>query len=296
MIKWRKRYDNEIEKISEKEKKEIVTLYIRTLNGKTLNLNTKRNNAINKVKEEIKEIIGIPQDQQRLFFKMRLLEDNLKIDDYVIANICLLYLVIISDEKNIIDNIKNEQPELLSQNKMDIKIENNNKQSINKINEIQTEIKNVENNDELIKSYVILDHPFKKEKNNSSYTNISIKENNENKINNYDDFFNTKLLKRIELNVNLIYFDSNLTNKEKFRYFNDFKVDVVGGFHGIDDLNILKQYLEKLKDKNIPFIVVSSGTSGKEVISICKQYSFVKEIIIFCRNYDYNEHYIKENP
>jgi hypothetical protein len=103
-------------------------------------------------------------------------------------------------------------------------------------------------------------------------------------------------LKRIELNVNLIYFDSNLTNKENFRYFNDFKVDVVGGFHGIDDLNILKQYLEKLKDKNIPFIVVSSGTSGKEVISICKQYSFVKEIIIFCRNYDYNEHYIKENP
>ena len=87
-----------------------------------------------------------------------------------------------------------------------------------------------------------------------------------------------------------------MTNKENYLYFNKFKVDVVGGFYAIDDLNILENYLEKIKEKDIPFIIISSGTSGKDVISICKKYSFIKEVIIFCRNLNYNEHYINEYP
>ena len=87
-----------------------------------------------------------------------------------------------------------------------------------------------------------------------------------------------------------------MTNRENYHYFNDFKVDVIGGFYAIDNLNILEKYLEKIKEKDIPFIVISSGTSGKNVISICKKFSFVKEIIIFCKNYNFNEHYIKEYP
>ena len=110
------------------------------------------------------------------------------------------------------------------------------------------------------------------------------------------DEFYKKYLKRDELNANLIYFDLNMTNKENYLYFNKFKVDVVGGFHAIDDLNILENYLEKIKEKDISFIIISSGTSGKDVISICKKYSFIKEVIIFCKNLNYNEHYINEYP
>lgn len=87
-----------------------------------------------------------------------------------------------------------------------------------------------------------------------------------------------------------------MTNSENYDYYNKFKVDVIGGFYAIDDLDILKNYLEEIKDKYISFIVISSGTSGKDVIPICKKYSFVKEVIIFCANYSYNEHYIKEYP
>ena len=61
-------------------------------------------------------------------------------------------------------------------------------------------------------------------------------------------------------------------------------------------IQIFLNYLEKIKDKYIPFIVISSGTSGKDVIPICKKYEFIKEVIIFCGNYSYNEHYIKEYP
>ena len=64
----------------------------------------------------------------------------------------------------------------------------------------------------------------------------------------------------------------------------------------MDDLEIFKQYLSAIENKNIPFIVISSGTSGKDVIPICKNYSFVKEVIIFCGNYEYNKHYIKDYP
>ena len=105
-----------------------------------------------------------------------------------------------------------------------------------------------------------------------------------------------KLIKRNELYVNLIYFDLNMTNEENCEYYNNFKIDVVRGFHAIDNLDILKKYLEAIKNKNIPFIVISSGSSGKDVINICSQYIFIKEVIIFCRVYKYNEHFIKDYP
>ena len=117
-------------------------------------------------------------------------------------------------------------------------------------------------------------------------------ENNKNKSIGFD----IKLLKRDELYVNLIHFDVNMTNGENYKYFNKFKNDVVGGFHAIDDLNILKKYLEKIKPKKIPFILISSGRSGQEVIPLCIKYSFIKEIIIFCFNYEKHKHYIKDYP
>ena len=80
------------------------------------------------------------------------------------------------------------------------------------------------------------------------------------KYNEKEKFKSQKLYERNELYVNLIHFDSKMTNKENYRYYNNFKVDVVGGFHAIDDLEILKKYLETLKGKNISFLVISSGS------------------------------------
>ena len=108
--------------------------------------------------------------------------------------------------------------------------------------------------------------------------------------------FDMNLIKRDELNINLIHFDHNMINEENYKYFNKFKVDVVGGFYAIDDVNIFKKCLNKISERYIPFIVVSSGSSGKEIIPICKQYSFIKEVIIFCLDYENNKHYIDEYP
>ena len=93
--------------------------------------------------------------------------------------------------------------------------------------------------------------------------------------------FDMSLIKRKELNINLIYFDSQITNKENYEYYNNFKIDVVGGFYAIDNLNILKNYLDYIKEKNIPFLVISNGASGKDVIHLCLKYTYIKEVIIF---------------
>lgn len=87
-----------------------------------------------------------------------------------------------------------------------------------------------------------------------------------------------------------------MTNEENYDYYINFKIDVVGGFYAIDNLNILKKYLDIIKLKNIPFIVISSGSSGKEVINLTLNYTFVKEVIIFGYNYKYNKHYLEEYP
>ena len=45
-----------------------------------------------------------------------------------------------------------------------------------------------------------------------------------------------------------------MTSKENYLYYNNFKVDVVGGYHEIDDLDFLKNYLESLNKKDIPYL------------------------------------------
>ena len=109
----------------------------------------------------------------------------------------------------------------------------------------------------------------------------------------YNIGFDLSLIKRDELNVNLIHFDKNMTNSENYGYFNNFNVDVVGGFYAIDDIDIFRKYLEKIKRD---FIVVCSGSAAKDIIPICKNYSNIKEVIIFCMNRSYHEHYIKDYP
>ena len=118
-----------------------------------------------------------------------------------------------------------------------------------------------------------------------------LKENREEFFKNFD-----KLLPKNDLFVNMIYYNSQMANDENYIYYNLFKNDVIGEFFAIDNLEVFKKYLEKIKNKKIPFIIITTGSNGKEILPLCKKSSVIKEVIIFCRNYKYNEHYIKEYP
>ena len=280
-----------------------MKITIKTLLGKEIFLEVEPSDKIETIKDRIKDIVGFPPYMQRLFLNGAQLNDELTISNYKNIDKSIIHMIPklkgggeIDKVKNEIKNFfieKNNEDKNLKESKKEDDIHFSNNFSIN----------NEENN--IIDSNNLINQS---EVNKISESNINInteKKDDFNKIINKDndkkeivdeDFFSEKYLKRIELNVNLIYFDLKMTNPENYIYYNDFRVDVVGGFHAIDDLSILQNYLDKIKDKDIPFIVISSGSSGNDVIKICLKYPFIKEVIIFCRHYNYNEHYLKEYP
>jgi hypothetical protein len=243
-----------------------------------LTLDVEPTYTIQKVKEIISDKLNFSVSQQTLEYEEEILENDKTLNEYEIGDEYILVLSI--SLKASFDNVKNEIKNYLFKNLNKINDETNKdeKNMISKSDDLPNENKNVIKLEQ-IKTI--------KEKNISNDENIT--------IDNADELFK-KYLKRDELYVNLIFFDLKMTNKDNYRYFNQFKIDVVGGFHAIDDLNILENYLEKIKEKDIPFIIISSGSSGKDVIELCKKYSFIKEVIIFCNNLQYNMHYIEEYP
>ena len=300
----------EIDYITNKEKFKVNNDYINVINEQHNNENQKTStneiyleNHINKNIHEKKELNEINLDEEGLkyYFKNKKDENENFFDKSDINEI-------ISNKENKIEN--QDIKENIEMNKTDNHEKMNKNEKINKnaqIYEKNNDIQKDENNIEIISDTKLLSE--NKENNNIIIDNNNLEKNKDNNINisiningkdnniqKKEQFKKSILFDRDELYVNLIHFDYNMTNRENYIYYNNFKVDVVGGFHAIDDLVIFKNYLESLNKKNIPFIVISSGSSGKDVIPICKKFSFIKEVIIFCNNYKYNEHYLKEYP
>ena len=254
-----------------------MLIIIKTWSGRKIYLNVDSDNKIEYIKEKLEEEVGFPPNKQKLIFNEQTLENDKTLSFYQINDQCIInfFPILIDVQSN--DDNNNDDIDLFSENK-----ENNNKINIVNNNNI---INNEENN--------IINTNISHFEENENENQILIKKKEED-LN--ENFFIKNYLKRNELYINLIHFDLKMTKKDNYKYFNDFQIDIFGYFHAFDDLSILQNYLDKMKNKDIPFIVISSGTSGKDVIEICLKYSFIKEVIIFCGTYEYNEHYLKEYP
>ena len=92
--------------------------------------------------------------------------------------------------------------------------------------------------------------------------------------------------------LNLIHYDENMKKRENIDYYKRFKLNVVGGFHGIDNFEIFKQYMEAMKKNpnKIHYVLVTSGSASAKILSYCHDFEFINEIIIFCM---YLEKYTK---
>jgi ubiquitin C len=69
-------------------------IFIKTLQGKTMTLDVADTDTIASVKQKIYDKENIPQDQQRLVFNGKQLEDNMTIADYNIQTDANIHLVL----------------------------------------------------------------------------------------------------------------------------------------------------------------------------------------------------------
>ena len=71
-----------------------MQIFVKTLTGRTINVEVEKTDSIQRVKERIHDKEGVPVGQQKLIFAGRQLEDDHTISDYHIQKESTVHLIL----------------------------------------------------------------------------------------------------------------------------------------------------------------------------------------------------------
>ncbi len=145
--------------------------------------------------------------------------------------------------------------------------------------------------------------------NNSSETVMPCKSSNLHfnklrKIDNNYDLISAKNIKiqilnlknEIKINIfnfNLIFF-YELLEQENIDLFYRLRLEIIGNFFGVQDINILMKLFNKINETNEPFILIYTGSSYVKINKICSKLKNITHIIIFCMEKYKYIHFLNE--
>ena len=84
-----------------------------------------------------------------------------------------------------------------------------------------------------------------------------------------------------KLKINLIFFYEKLTD-ENVDLYNRLKLGVLGGFFGVQNVDVLKKLLLDLERYQTSFILISTGSSFEKINKFCQNLNCITQIYIFC--------------
>ena len=99
-----------------------------------------------------------------------------------------------------------------------------------------------------------------------------------------------------KINLNILYYDENLNNEENSDNSSFLFLNIDGTFYGCHYFELFKIVLEKIKNNNKEFILISSGSSAKKIFDYCSNIKEIKEYYIYCYQKEKYISLLKEYP
>ena len=145
------------------------------------------------------------------------------------------------------------------------------------------DLKNI--NSESIITNIIDKNDRKKRKMTINYSIIKSKIENNSSTDNTKILNDKKPIKKYDLNI--LYYNENLKNEEN-KEDNDncafFDMNINGTFYGCHNFELFKIVLEKIKNNEKEFILITSGSAAEKINEYCYNFQYIKECYIYCFN------------